>query len=69
MSGGAVPCISRVPNYEVREGIMYISADDWAICMPLRIFKLGCAKADRVIARYEATVAEVVPIKGRQRRN
>lgn len=60
------PCIRKVPDYEVRDGIMFVSAGDWSCCMPLRIFKLGAVKAAEAIARYEAERGEVVPLRQRK---
>lgn len=65
MPSEVVPCIGRVPDYTIKEGIMYISAGEWSCCMPLRIFRMGCARADRVIAEYEAKSAEVIPMQKR----
>jgi hypothetical protein len=62
MSDDTVPCIGKVPDYEIRDGIMYITSGDWSCCMPLRVFKLGRAKSDRVIAEYEGRRAEVARI-------
>lgn len=64
---GTVPFLEKVPNYEVREGNMHIWSDDWAVCMSLRTFRLGMARAAKAIATYEAKKADVVPIKRRGR--
>lgn len=57
--------LDEVPEYAVREGIVYIStADGWTCAFPLRKFRLGMARAAKAIAEYEARNAEVVPIKG-----
>ena len=64
MSEDTVPCLSKVPDYEIRDGIMYITSGEWTCCMPLRIFKLGLARSQKVVAEYEARKAEVVIIGG-----
>lgn len=61
----AVPFVDEVPRYEIREGIMHITTSDWACCMSLRNFRLGMARAKRVLDSYEAKSAEVVPMRRR----
>ena len=61
-----VPYIDKVPSFEIRDGTMFITADDWAMCTSLRLYRLGMAKSARVIAEYEARKAEVVPFKRRR---
>lgn len=70
MSGEVVPCVTKVPDYEIRDGNMFISAGEWSMCMPLRTFELGMAKASVAIAKYRAERGEVVemPLRGRSRR-
>lgn len=67
MSDDTVPCIRKVPEYEIRDGLVYFSTDDWAGCMPLRIFRLAMARAAKVLADYDARSADVVEMQGRQR--
>lgn len=65
-----VPFVGRCPDYEIIEGNMHISMGSWGVCMPLRVFKQGMARAQRVIAEYEAKRAEVVPMpKGSRRKH
>lgn len=53
-----------MPAYEVRDGIMYVTADDgWTFAMPVRKFRLAMARAERALATYEAKKAEVVPLR------
>lgn len=62
----AVPFVDRVPDYEIREGIMHISDGDWSCCMSLRTFRLGMAKAQRTLDEYDAR-SGVVPLRKGQR--
>lgn len=59
--------IDKVPDYEIRDGIIHITAGDFAMCMSLRCFEQGMARAMRVIAEYRAS-GEVVPLKRPRRR-
>ena len=63
----AVNFLDEVPSYEVREGIMYVTAGEFALAMPLRKFRLGMAKAERAIAEYDSRRAEVVPMRRKGR--
>jgi hypothetical protein len=66
MSDDTVPCIRKVPDYEIRDGLVYFSTDDWAGCMPLRIFRLAMARAAKVLAEHDAGSAEVMPFRRRR---
>lgn len=67
------PYLDVVPDYEIRDGNMFISAgevgepDYFSLSMSLRTFEMGMAKAAAVIAKHRLKQAEVVPI-GRGRR-
>jgi len=57
-----VPFVDKVPDYEIRDGNMHITADEFCMCMSLRCFEQGMAKAARVIAVYRAS-GEIVPMR------
>jgi hypothetical protein len=63
---GTKPFLDEIPNYEVREGCVFITADGFELTMPLRKFRLGMARAAKVLAEYDQR-GEVVPIKRRRR--
>ena len=64
MASTGIPFIEKVPEYRVADGIVYVSVDgEIILCMALRTFRLGMARAERAIAEYEAKRAEVVPLK------
>lgn len=62
-SEGAVPYVAAVPDYEIVDETMFISSGDWRMCMALRTFEKGMAKAAAVIAKHRLRQAEVVPIR------
>lgn len=66
---GTVPCVVGVPDYEIIDGIMHISQGSWRMCMSLRDFKLGMARAGKVIAAYEQKRADVLPFRGHAARS
>jgi predicted SpoU family rRNA methylase len=57
------PYLATVPDYEICDGNMRISSGDFQLVMPLRIFEQGMARSARVIAKYRAGTAKVVPIR------
>lgn len=66
MPGTSCVFVDKVPDYEIRDGNMHITADDWHIAMPLRLFRMGMARATRIIAEHESRKAEVLPLKSRR---
>lgn len=61
-----VPFIDEVPEYEVRGDIIHITlGGDAIVAMPLRIFRLGTARAEKVIAAYERR-GEVLKLRRRK---
>lgn len=59
--------IDEVPEYEIRDNIMYIQlADGRAIAFPLRSFRLGMARAAKALATYDSRKAEVLPMRKRK---
>ena len=63
---GTRPFLDEVPHYSIVDGVMHITSGDFQLAMPLRKFKQGMARAQRIIAEYEAKSAEVVPMRKRK---
>lgn len=64
--GWSVPLIREVPDYFIDDENIIISvAGDNFCAFPIRVFQMGSAKANRVIADHYAKRAEVVPFKAR----
>ncbi len=50
----AVPFIDEVPGYEIREGNMHILlAGQCLLCMPLKTFRAGMARAGDVLREHD----------------
>lgn len=62
MEGGPWTFVDIIPDYEIRGGLMYITAPGWGMCMPLGTFCAGHKKSRRIIADYLQRTAEIVPI-------
>lgn len=61
---GAMPFLSEVPEYEIVDGCMHVTAKGFCLVMPLRVFESGMARASAVIAKHRLKLAEVIPIRG-----
>ena len=60
------PFVDGVPEYRIADGLMHITiGGDYAMCMPLRVFEQGMARAQGVIAEYYARKAIVLPLRQR----
>lgn len=55
--------VDRVPEYAITDGVVCCDVGEIAIHIPLRIFRMGMARADKALAEYDARLAKVVPIK------
>jgi hypothetical protein len=65
---GTKPFLDEIPNYEIRDGTVYMVAGDWELAMPLRKFRLSMARAAKAIAAYDAR-GEVVPMQRKRHRH
>jgi hypothetical protein len=68
MRGVSVPLIERVPDYEVRDGLVHVMLDGEAfLAMPVPAFKMGIVRSARAIEIYEEGLTKrVVPIGARR---
>lgn len=48
------PFLDEIPTYAISDGIMFITAGEFKLAMPLRKFRLGMARAAKVIAEHDA---------------
>ena len=48
------PFVDDVPNYEIRDGVIFITAGEFCMAMALRTFERGHVRSARVIAEYRA---------------
>ena len=49
-----LPCwMGEVPEYEVVNGQMHITAGDFVLAMPVSVFLIGCAKGRAAIVKWE----------------
>lgn len=60
-------CLSADPDFEIRDGIVYVTAGEWAMCTPLRIAVRALPRLAATIAEYEARRAEVHRLPVQQR--
>lgn len=62
-----LPCyMGAVPEYEVVNGNMRVTLDDFALEMPINVFLVGCAKGRNAIVQWERqrqADAEVIPFR------
>jgi hypothetical protein len=65
---GTRPFLDAVPKYEVREGVMHITADGFELAMPLRKFEQGMLRAEEAIAKYRAERGAVLSMRKGARR-
>jgi hypothetical protein len=56
--------VGRVPEFEIKDGVMCIDYGDWSVHMPLRIFKLAQVRANGVVREHTDRAAEIVPMRG-----
>ena len=64
---GTRPFLEEVPHYVVVDGVMQVTAGDFALAMPLRAFRQAMVRAQRALDEYDAKRAVVVPMrKGRK---
>lgn len=54
------PCafIDQVPEYEARDGRVYISMGDQCLAMPIRVFQLGCLLGQEAIAKWQLAMLD-----------
>lgn len=55
--------VDRVPEYEVRDGVVCVDLGDWSMHVPLRVFRLGMTRAMKALREHDAT-GKVLPFKG-----
>ena len=56
--------IDEVPEYEAKEGRIYIRMADFTLAMPVHIFLAGCDRGRLAIAKWQVDALDkVVPIK------
>ena len=58
------PYIDRVPEYDIRDGVVCVSFGDWSLYMPLRVFRAGTSRANAMLRTYDKA-GDVVPLRGR----
>lgn len=64
---GTRPFLDEVPHYVVVDGIVQITAGDFALAMPLRKFEQAMVRAQVAIAKYRAEKGTVIPLRQRKR--
>lgn len=58
MSGFGIPFVEEVPEYAVRNEVVYVTIKGRALlAMPLKTFKLGIVRSAKAIEDYESGVA------------
>lgn len=60
--------MGEVPEYEIVNGNMQITVDEFVLAMPINVFLVGCAKGRAAIKRWQVergNGAEVIPINGK----
>lgn len=60
--------MGEVPKYEVVNGNMQITVDEFILAMPINVFLVGCAKGKKAIIQWERerhAGAEIVPFNRR----
>jgi hypothetical protein len=64
MDCGLPAFVDDVPEYEIRDGRMYICMRGMCLAMPVHVFTAGMARANRELdAWFEQQRGTVVPIK------
>lgn len=54
MGGNALPAfMDEVPEYTVKDGRMYICMGDFCLCMPIRVFEIGCIRGQEAIRTWQ----------------
>lgn len=64
--GAAKMFLDEIPEFDVRDGTVHITAEGFELATPLRKFRLGMARAAKALASYDAG-GEVVPMGRRKR--
>jgi hypothetical protein len=52
--------IDGVPEFVIRDQVVHITLDDQAVAIPLRVFRIGMARAMKAVREHD-TCGEVVP--------
>lgn len=60
---GVCPFVVEVPAYRIEDGVIFITAGEFCMCMALRTFEAGHAISGKLIAEYRARRAEVVEFR------
>ena len=61
----ATPCsfIDQVPDYDCRDGRVYITMGQYCLAMPIHVFEKGCLLGKEAIALWhETSLARVIAL-------
>lgn len=64
MSGEVVPCLSVPCDYEIKDGLVLISAGEFRLCMSLRVFRQCHARATKTLVDFDRHTGEVIRMRG-----
>jgi hypothetical protein len=65
MGGTALPAfMDEVPEYTVKDGRIYICMGDFCLCMPIRVFEIGCIRGRDAIRTWQTQRSgDVIPFQ------
>lgn len=63
---GTVPYLAKPPSFEIRDGNIFLTSDEFTLVMPLRAFRMAMARATDVLRDYDETRVVAFPRKRRR---